>query len=114
MLFRLETEALERERLAAIAASPPTATKQTGDHPSEEITDTAQEELAPSNRPSEDAHTVPDPVEEEVSPLDPTPPPEESEARADMRPRTKLNPPQQQSNQTTLPPPRTPKTSSTS
>ena len=65
--------------------------------PSEEITDTAQEELAPANRPSEDAHTVPDPVEEEVSPLDPTPPPEESaapeaDARADMTPPDQTQP----------------------
>ena len=51
--------------------------------------DAAQEELALTNRPSEDAHTVPHPVEEEVSPLDTTPPPEatvarEADARADM------------------------------
>ena len=65
------------------------ATEQTEDPPREEIEDTAQDELAPANRPSEDAHTVPHPVEEEVSPLDTTPPPDatvvpEEDARADM------------------------------
>ena len=82
MVFLLEVEALERERLAAIPTRPPTATEQTEDPPREEITDTTQEELAPANRPSEDAHTVPHPVEEEVSPLDTTPPPEETVAPA--------------------------------
>ena len=89
MVFRLEAEALERERLASIPTSPPPATEQTEDPPREEIEDTAQEELAPANRPSGDAHTVPHPVDEEVSPLDTTPPPEatvapEADARADM------------------------------
>ena len=98
MLFRLEAEALERERLAAIPTSPPTATTQTEDPPSEEIMDTAQEELTPANRPSEDAQTVLDPVEEEVSPLNPTPPPEESvapeaEAQAVMTPPDQTQPP---------------------
>ena len=98
MLFRLETEALERERLAAIPTSPPMATEQTEVPPNEEIMDTAQEELAPTNRPSEDTHTVPDPVEEEVNPLDPTPPPEvsaapEADARANMTPLDQTQPP---------------------
>ena len=70
MLFRLEAEAFERERLAAIPTSPPTATEQKEEPPSKEITDTAQEELAPANRHPMDAHTVPDPVEVEVSALD--------------------------------------------
>ena len=89
MLFRLEEEALEREQLAAIPTSPPTATEYKEEPPSEEITDATQEELAPANRPSEDAHPVPHLVAEEVSPLDTTPPPEatvapEADARADM------------------------------
>ena len=89
MVFPLEAEALERERLASIPTSPPPATEQTEDPPREEIEDTAQEELAPANRPSGDAHTVPHLVDEEVSPLDTAPPPEatvapEEEARADM------------------------------
>ena len=89
MVFRLEVEALERERLATIPTTPPTTTEQMEDLPREEITDTAQEELASANRPGEDAHTVPHPVEEEVSPLDTTPPPEatvapEEDARTDM------------------------------
>ena len=83
MVFRLEAEALERERLATIQTSPPTATEQTKEPPREEITDTAQEELAPANRPSEDAHMVPHPVEEEVSPLDTTPPPKATAAPAE-------------------------------
>ena len=76
MLFRLETEAFERERLAAIPTSPPTTTEQNEEPPSEEITDAAQEELAPTNGPPENAHTVPHPVKVEASPLEPTPPPE--------------------------------------
>ena len=70
MVFRLEAEALERERLAAIPTSPPTATKQMEEPPREEITDTAQGELAPAHRPSADAHSEPHQVEETVSPLD--------------------------------------------
>ena len=46
MVFRLEAEALEQERLAAIPTIPPTATEQTEEPPHEEITDIAQEELA--------------------------------------------------------------------
>ena len=76
MLFRLEAEALEQERLAAISTSPPMTIEQKEEPPNEEITDATQEELAPINRPPEDAHTVPDPVEVEASPLEPTPPPE--------------------------------------
>ena len=73
----------------AIPTSPPTATEQTEDPPREEITDTAQEEPAPTTRPSEDAHSVPHRVEEKVSPLDTTTPPEatiapEADARAEM------------------------------
>ena len=75
MLFRVEAEALERERLATIPTSPPTTTEQNEEPPREEITDAAQEELDPANGPAEEAHTVPDPVEVEDSPLEPTPPP---------------------------------------
>ena len=82
MVFHLEAEALERERLAAIPTSPPTATEQTEEPPREEITDTAQEELAPATGHSEDAHSEPHPVEETVSSLDTSPPPEETVAPA--------------------------------
>ena len=98
MLFRLEAEAIERERLASITTSPPMATEQKEEPPDEDITDATQEELAPANRPPEDAHTVPDPVEVEVSPLEPTPPPEESaapevDAREDTTPPNQTQPP---------------------
>ena len=85
MMFRLEAEALERERLAAIPTSPPTATEQKEEPPSEEIMNATHEELAPANRPPEDAHTVPDPVEVEASPLEPTPPPESAAPKEDSR-----------------------------
>ena len=73
-MFRLEAEALERERPAAIQTSHPTTTEQNEEPPIEDTTDTGQEELAPAEGPPVDAHTVPDPVEVEVSPLEPTPP----------------------------------------
>ena len=68
---------------------PSTGHKADGRPSREEIEDPAQEELAPANRPSEDVHKVLHPVEEEVSPLDTTPPPEatiapEADARAEM------------------------------
>ena len=98
MLFRLEVEAIERKRLVAIPTSPPTATKKKEEPPNEEITDVTPEEHATANRPPEDAHTVPDPVEVEVSPLEPTPPPEESaapevDAREDTTPPNQTQPP---------------------
>ena len=92
MLFRLEAEAIERERLASITTSPPMATEQKEEPPDEDITDATQEELAPANRPPEDAHTVPDPVEEEVSPLESTPPLEESTALETEAPRPNSTP----------------------
>ena len=76
MLFLMEAEALERERLTAIQASTPTTTEQHEEPPTEDTTNAGQEELAPAEGPPEDAHTVPDPVEVEVSPLEPTPPQE--------------------------------------
>ena len=90
MLFLLEAEALERERLAAIPTSLPTTTVQNEEPPNEEIKDAAQEELVPANGPPEDAHTVLDPIEVEVSPLEPTPPPElvarEEDTQEDLTP----------------------------
>ena len=89
MVFRLEAESLEQERLATIPTSPPTAIEQMEDPPHEEITVTAQEELAPATGHSEDAHSEPHPVEETVSPPDIAPPTDttvapEEDARADM------------------------------
>ena len=75
MMFSLEAEAFERERLAARQPSPPTTTEQNDEPPIEDTTDAGQEGHAPTEGPSEHAHTVPDPVEVEVSPLEPTPPP---------------------------------------
>ena len=85
ILFRLEVEAIERKRLVAIPTSPPTATKKKEEPPNEEITDVTQEEHAPANRSPEDAHTVPEPVEVEASPLEPTPPPESAAPKEDSR-----------------------------
>ena len=75
MMFCLEAEAYEREQLAAIQASPPTTTEQNEEPPIEDITDAGQEERDPAEGPPKHAHTVPEPVEVEVSPREPTPPP---------------------------------------
>ena len=74
MVFRLEVEALEHERLAALHTSPPTATEQTEDPPREEITTTAQEELATTTGHAQVAHSEPHLVDETVSPSDIAPP----------------------------------------
>ena len=56
--------------------------------------DTGQEELAPTEGPPKDAHTMPDPVKVEVSPLEPTPPPIAPESVApEGCPREDITPP---------------------
>ena len=75
MMFRLEAESYEQERLAAIQTSPPTTTEQNEEPPIEDTTDAGQEERDPAEGPPKHAHTVPEPVEVEVSPREPTPPP---------------------------------------
>ena len=113
MVFRLEAEALEQERLAAIPTSPPTATEQIEDPPREEITVTAQEELAPATGHSEDAHSEPHPVEETVSPPDIAPPTDTTvapaaDAQAEMATPTQPLPPTVQPDQpATTPDPET-------
>ena len=74
MVFSLEAEALEHERLATLHTSPPPATKQTEDPPREGITTTAQEELATTTGRAKAAHSEPPPVEETVSLSDIAPP----------------------------------------
>ena len=78
MMFRLEAEAYERERLAAIQPSPPTTTEQNDEPPIEDTTDDGQEGHAPAEGPSEQGNTpptVPEPVITEVSSLEATPSP---------------------------------------
>ena len=82
MMFRLEAEAYERERLAAIQTSPPTPMKPNNELPIEDTTDARQEGHAPAEGPPEHANmppTVPGPVATEVSSLEATPPPTVSE-----------------------------------
>ena len=61
MVFRLDAEALEQESLATLPTSPPPATEQTVDVPSEGLTTTAQE--VPTTATNE----------EEVAPAEPAP-----------------------------------------
>ena len=61
MVFRLDAEALEQESLATLPTSPPPATEQTVDLPSEGLTTTAQEVLTTATN------------EEEAAPAEPTP-----------------------------------------
>ena len=78
MMFRLEAEAYEREQLTAIQTSPPTTTEQNKEPPIEDTTDARQEGHAPVEGPPKHANTpptIPEPVEVEVKPLEPTPPP---------------------------------------
>ena len=78
MMFRLEAEAYEQERLAAIQTSPPTPTEQNDEPPIEDTTDARQEGHAPAEGPPEHANTpptIPEPVVTEVSSLEATTPP---------------------------------------
>ena len=78
MMFQLEAEAYEQERLAAIQTSPPTPTEPNDEPPLEDTTDAKQEEHAPTEGPPEQTNTpstVPEPVATEVSSLGDTPPP---------------------------------------
>ena len=77
MMFRLEAEAYEQERLAAIQTSPPTPMEQNNKPPIEDTTDARQEGHAPAEGPPEHANTpptIPEPVVTEVSSLEATPP----------------------------------------
>ena len=77
MMFRLEAEAFERERLAARQPSPSTPTEQNDEPPIEDTTDAGQEGHAPAEGPSEQGNTpptVPEPVITKVSSLEATPP----------------------------------------
>ena len=78
MMFRLEAEAYERERLAAIQTIPFTPTEQNNEPPIEDTTDARQEGHAPTKRPPEHANmppTIPKPVVTEVRSLEATTPP---------------------------------------
>ena len=59
MMFGLEAEAYEQERLAAIQTSPPTPTEQNDEPPNEDTTDAKQERPAPVERPPEHTNTPP-------------------------------------------------------
>ena len=61
MVFRLEAEALEQESLATLTTSPPSATEQTVDLPSEGLTTTAQEVTTTATNEEEAAPTEPAP-----------------------------------------------------
>ena len=96
MVFRLEAEALEHERLATLHTSPPPATEQTEDPPSEEITTTAQEELATTTSQDEAAQTEPTLVEDTVSLSEIAPPTDTTVAPATDAPVEMATPTQAQ------------------
>ena len=78
MMFRLEAEAFERERLAARQPSPPTPMEQNDEPPIEDTTDAGQEGHAPIEGPSGQGNTPPtvlEPVITKVNSLEITPPP---------------------------------------
>ena len=78
MMFRLEAEAYEQERLAATQTRPPMPTEQNNEPSNEDTTDAKQEGPAPTERPPEPTNTpptVPDPVATEDRSLEDTKPP---------------------------------------
>ena len=78
MMFHLEAEAYERERLVAIQTNPPTPTEQNGELPIEDTMNSRHEEHALAEGPPEHGNTpptVPEPIApEDCSREDTTPP----------------------------------------